>query len=56
MAVLSGLGVLLLRGVIVNLFGHHDGRVYAKCLGVETADTFAEMTEFNPDDSWALVE
>jgi hypothetical protein len=34
----------------------HDGVVYQKNLGPETAATASAMTEFNPDEGWEVVQ
>ena len=34
----------------------HDGIVYEKDLGPDTAKTASAMTRYNPDKSWAVTE
>jgi hypothetical protein len=34
----------------------HEGIVYQKNLGAETAEVASKMTRFNPDETWEKVE
>jgi hypothetical protein len=34
----------------------HQGKLFEKDLGPDTAKTAAAMTEFDPDETWRLVK
>ena len=46
------------RGVsgVMTFIVNHDGVVYSKDLGPDTAKIAAAMTTFDPDDSWMREE
>ena len=41
---------------IMTFVVNHDGIVYEKDLGPETADAVKTVVEFDPDESWTIVE
>lgn len=41
---------------VMTFIVSHDGVVYQKNLGPETAATASAMTEFNPDEGWEVVQ
>lgn len=41
---------------IMTFVVNHDGIVYEKDLGPETTDAVKAVVEFNPDESWTIVE
>ena len=41
---------------IMTFVVNHDGIVHEKDLGPETADTVKAVVEYDPDESWAIVE
>ena len=40
---------------VMTFLVNHQGNVYQKDLGPNTARIAASMTEFNPDDTWRRV-
>jgi hypothetical protein len=41
---------------IMTFIVNHDGVVYEKDLGANTAERVQSMTKFNPDKTWKKVE
>ena len=41
---------------IMTFLVSHQGEIYEKDLGPDTPKLAAEITEYNPDDSWELVD
>ena len=37
---------------VMTFISNHDGVVYQKNLGADTAEVASQMTRFNPDGSW----
>jgi hypothetical protein len=35
---------------------NHDGKVYQKDLGPNTADTASKIDTYDPDETWTLVQ
>ncbi len=41
---------------IMTFIVNHQGKVYQKDLGPETATIAGKIREYNPDSTWALVK
>jgi len=41
---------------VMSFICSHEGIVYQKNLGAETAEVASKMTRFNPDETWEKVE
>ena len=41
---------------VMTFIVNHDGKVFQKDLGKNTANVAAAMKEYNPDKSWAEVK
>ena len=41
---------------IMTFIVSHQGKVYQKDLGTDSASKAKDMTEFNPDSSWSEVK